>query len=462
MNTQTAYRRSPMRLCLVAGIWLGLTASALAVQPWTAVIKNQGRNSEYIERFVLNENSKQPIGDNKVLMSMVTAFEKGQINAAKKAANLAAWGMFNEILFIGGSASTLAEQAARVDQLNSLNNSLTKLGLVLGGAQVCLDISQGDTPSALVNSYKTMQGYLIGTLGTRMMQIGGVAAAAVDYFLTYVRTSTWQAFEGKVGKAYRTYYDHDEYANVRSINDWKLLVHKIYDKSIYAKNNRDMSYFKKALDKEIRAYAKRFWGDIDNLVAIGDQNFYFTTFPVVTNTFKDSIETKYRADLKKQLIKRVFPEIARRAWYRQAISERNLMNGTIRKKFNKKLILEVSAKGLSDTAEFRIHKKNGGFWRGNLTSNNPMTRVKITNLAYKKTGMPTRVTLHVGDKVLEKNFIFRDGRAVIAFNSTEKKDPGSTKTMSWQESFGNAMIKKSRETEEIVRRNYKLKRKHGE
>lgn len=413
---------------LVANLLLASSISAFAEQPWTAVIRNEGLNSEYIERFVLNENSKQPIGDNKTLMSMVKAFESGQESDALNAANLAAWSSFNEILFIGGSASTLAEQALFVDGLSGINTAMTNIGLLLGGAQVLLDINSGDTPAALVNSYKTMQSFIIGRLGTRIMQIGGVFAASVDYFLTYVRTSSWQAFEDKIGISYKAYYSNDDYANVRSINEWKIRVHEIYEDSLYAANNSKMDNFKNKLDAEIRSYAKRFWqdldaGGLDSLVEMSDRNFFFNTDPVVTQEYRDRIEAKFRADLMKQLIKRVFPEIAQRAWKNLARDQVYAMNGAYREGFNRTYTLEISAKDLAEDAEFRVHRNRGKYWRGVLTPDKS-SKVKITRLAYLKAGFPTRVTLHVGEEVLEASYAFRDGHAEVVFAPTPVEDTG--------------------------------------
>lgn len=416
------------RLFLIASLCLGLSTSAFAEQPWTAVIKNEGLNSEYIERFDLNENSKQPIGDNKILMSMVKAFENGQETSALNAANLAAWSSFNEILFIGSSASTLAEQALFVDGLSEINAAMTNIGLVLGGAQVLLDINSGDTPSAIVNSYKTMQSFIIGRLGTRMMQIGGVFAASIDYFLTYVRTSSWQAFEDKIGVSYRAYYSDEDYSNVRSINEWKVLVHDIYKESLYAQNNSKMDSFRNALDVEIRNYARRFWedldaGGLDSLVEMSDRSFFFTTNPVITQKYRDNIEEKFRADLMKQLIERVFPEIAQLAWRNLARDEVYAMNGAYRQNFNRTYTLEISATDLPEESEFRIHTKSGKYWRGTLTQAKS-AEVRITRLAYMKAGFPTRVTLYVGEEVLHATYAFRDGRAEVLFVPSPVEESG--------------------------------------
>lgn len=126
----------------------------------------------------------------RVLLPILQAFADGRKEEAKYSALEATWGEFNEVFAVAANASTFVEHAMFVSGLSGINGYFTKAGTALGALQVILDISANNHRAALVNSYKTVQGYWIGTLGTAGMQIGSVAGFVVDYWLTDIRETT--------------------------------------------------------------------------------------------------------------------------------------------------------------------------------------------------------------------------------------------------------------------------------
>ncbi len=423
--------------CLGLSALLSLSLPAAADSPWNVITADKGKVSEYVVGFSLNSKSDYPIFNDEKLWEVASALKAEQTEEASSVALDSAWGLFNDTFSFGGAGSTLAQHAFGMRSLSGLNDRLTNLGLMLGAAQVCLDISGNDHKAALADSFKTMQSYLIGRFGTGMMQIGAVAAFAIDYSLTKLRTTTWAHFQDEVGKAYKEYYsDIKENKKALSINDWKSLVYKIYKESQKVRNkDLKQEYFTRVLDKEIYEYAHIFWDDPNNVYYLSEHK-YMSSFPAVTVEFKTNIEEKFRDDLKKQLINRVFPEVAHRAWLEQIRSELGDMNGggtiSLKGEFNKTFLLRVSAADLEEPAEIRIYKQDGSYWRATLRPK--QTRdIRITHLAYIRAGFPTRIALKVGDQIIEEQYTLSDGRAEVAFALPQAVPPAGTgeTTVDW-------------------------------
>ena len=411
--------------CLGLSALLALSLPAAADSPWNVITADKGKVSEYVVGFSLNSKSDYPIFNDEKLWEVATALKAEQTAEASSIALDGAWGLLNDTFSFGGAGSTLAQHAFGIQSLSRLNDHMTNLGLMLGAAQVCMDISRSDRKAALANSFKTMQSYLIGRFGTSTMQVGAVAAFAIDYSLTKLRTTTWEHFQNEIGKAYRDYYE-DEKGNkkARSIAKWKELVYEIYaDSQKASSKDRKQEYFTRVLNKEIYEYAQLFWDDSNNVYYLAEHD-YMTSFPTVSIEFRTNIEEKFRDDLKKQLIKRVFPEVSHRAWLEQIRSKLADMNGSgstsLKGEFNKTFLLRVSAADIEDPAEIRIYKKDGTYWRATLQPK--QTRdIRITHLAYIRAGFPTRIALKVGDKLLEESYSFNTGQAEVVFKPPQEE-----------------------------------------
>jgi hypothetical protein len=412
----------------VAGI--GLTGVAQAKSPWEVhwVGKKPDLDGRMlrIERFSLRKDAV-PHMKYRVLLPMLQAFADGRKEEAKYSALEATWGEFNEIFGVVANVSTFVEHAMFVAGLAKVNGHFTNLGAALGGLQVILDIASNNHRAAVVNTYKTVQGYWLGKLGTAGMQIGSVAAFVVDYWLTDVRETTWKNHKDRLRIAYTKYYKKG-HKGYREINKWKTRIHKIYDdsrknrfkfKSAAEAKKMQSIYFSHHLDKLIDAHTNEFWHDLEAADEISDSKL-LRSFRGESNADRAALRVEYRTRLIRQFARRVFPELTHRTWEKWAEHELKYnMNGkgtySLVSKLNKVFTLEVRAYGLEQPASLLIHRPTGKPWEG-LINPGRKVGVKMTKIAFIRAGLPDKISMIVGDKTTTLPFHFgKNDRASVSF-----------------------------------------------
>lgn len=320
MKIYTASRLIFAVTLILLSLGIGFLNEAEAKSPW--VVHWAGKKPNLnglmlrVSHFTLRKDAV-PHMKYRVLLPMLQAFADRRKYEAEYIALEATWGEFNEVFGVVANASTFAEHAMFVSGLAKINGYFTKAGTLLGALQVVLDISANNHRAALVNSYKTVQGHWLGTLGTAGMQIGGVAAFVVDYWLTDIRETTWKNHKDKLRIAYTKYYKmgHKGY---REINEWKTKIHKIYDdsreksrfkfKSAAKAKKMQSIYFSHHLDKLIDAHTNEFWHDPEAAVELSDSE-HLKLFRGESNDDRAALRIEYKTRLIRKFTRRVFPEL---------------------------------------------------------------------------------------------------------------------------------------------------------
>lgn len=431
-----AASRTVLSVALIILFWgVGLSSVAYAKSPWEVhwAGKKPDLDSRMlrVERFSLKKNAV-PHMKYRVLLPMLQAFADGRKGEAKYSALEATWSEFNLVFSVVANASTFVEHAMFVSGLSGINGYFTKAGTALGALQVILDISANNHKAALVNSYKTVQGYWIGTLGTAGMQIGGVAGFVVDYWLTDVRETTWLNHKNQLRKIYVAYYKDTSSTEIRNINDWKTIIYRIYDKSKFARiRNKNLSkktntrkkireeYFNNRVNGELDAYITKIWNS-DKLVFYKSENIHLRQFHRISKVDKEALQAEYKTKLIRQFTRRIFPELTRRSWKKWAEHELEYnMNGagsySLVSKLNKVFVLEVRAYGLKQPARLIIHRPTGKPWKGTIRPGRKVG-VKMTKIAFIRAGLPDKISMVVGDKTTTLPFHFgKDDKAAISF-----------------------------------------------
>ncbi len=418
-------------LVAFASFGMALADTALAESPWKVHWVGKKPNLDgrmlKVSHFTLRKDAI-PHMQYRVLLPMLQAFADGRREEAKFSALEATWTEFNEVFGVAANVSTFAEHAMFVGGLAKINGHFTNLGTALGALQVVLDISANNHRAALVDSYKTVQGYWLGTLGTAGMQIGGVAAFVVDYWLTDIRETTWKNHKDQLRKIYFAYYDDKSSTEIRDINEWKKLIYGIYDKSrrkwLKGKSFGEAeeirkAYFSNRLNVEIDAYIRKIWNS-DKMVFYKGENKHLRQFHRISKADKASLEAEYKTKLIRQFARRIFPELTRRTWKKWAENELTYnMNGkgsySLVSKLNKVMVLKVHAYGLEKPARLIIHRPSGKPWKGAIRPGHTVG-VKMTKIAFIRAGLPDKISMVSGDKTVTLPFHFgKDDKAIVSF-----------------------------------------------
>ena len=432
MNFFTASRSIISVVFILLFTGFGFSNEADAKSPWQVHWVGEKPDLDgrmlRVSHFSLRKNAV-PQMEYRVLLPMLQAFADGQREEAKYIALEATWGQFNEVFGVAANASTFVEHAMFASGLAGINGFFTKAGTALGALQVVLDISANNHRAALVNSYKTVQGYWLGTVGTAGMQIGGVAAFVVDYWLTDIRETTWKNHKDKLRIAYVNYYKNSGNKGYRDINEWKILIHKIYDDSrkksrrLFASSTKakemQSAYFSYHLDKLIDAHTDVFWHDPLAAAEISDSE-HLKLFRGESNADRAALRNEYRTNLIRQFTRRIFPELTHRTWKKWAQNKlKSDMNGTgsytLVSKLNKVFVLEVHAYGLEQPARLLIHRPSGKPWKGSIRPGRKVG-VKMTKVAFIRAGLPNKISMIIGNKTTTLPFYFgKDDRAIVSF-----------------------------------------------
>ena len=426
----TAFRLSPLKASVFAAL-----ASVFAVaspvqaqgrfQQILMVVENEGTVREKVVEFRINPEVKDRLATMRSFVSerrlrqMSDAQTLSNTEAMHKAAAAEGWGMFSLGFGAGGAVGTIAEQVLEMGGLENVNGAMTNLGLFMTVWQVNIDLCSGDNTSAGINAYKGILGYAIGKWGSSALQVGNVAAFVIDVALQEFGKSAWLARTDAWRQVYTKYYrereasaEAGEYgvqplwseskekklARVRAqseggrtINEWKFLL------DYYRQKAHSKAGFEGMVLREVEDYVTKFWysdafqvesRDIDSSV-LG-----MARGASLTDEIRKKLEDEHRAKLMAVFVKKVFPEIARRQWYRSLEGIVADLNKDTRAALNDVIRIDVGVYDLIAPARMVIKKPAGGEWAGSLQPSQPRT-LEITKLAMLKAGWPTEITLEL-------------------------------------------------------------------
>ena len=251
------------------------------------------------------------------------------------------------------------------------------------------------------------------------MQIGNVAAFVIDVALQEFGKGAWLARTDAWRQVYTKYYREREASATageygvqplwseskekklarvqsqteggRTINEWKFLL------DYYRQKARSKSGFEALVLREVQGYVSKFWeSDAFEVEScnIDSGTLGFARGASLTDEIKQKLEEEHRAKLMAVLVKKVFPEIARRQWYRSLEGIVADLNKDTRAALNDVIRIDIGVYDLIAPARIVIKKPTGGEWSGSLHPSQPRT-LQITKLAMLRAGWPTEITLEL-------------------------------------------------------------------
>ncbi len=409
------------------------------------VVQNEGTIREKVVEFTIKPEVKDRLAtmrsfvSDRGLRNMTEAQTLSNREAMEKAAAEEGWGMFNLGFGAGGSVGTIAENTLEMGGLQNVNGAMTNLGLFMTIWQVNIDLCSGDNQAAGANAYKGLMGYAIGKWGSSALQVANVATFVIDVALQEFGKGAWLARTDAWRQAYTKYYREREdeaaageygvqplwseskekkLARVRgqteggrTINEWKFLLDHYRQKASSAAGFEGMVIL------EIEKYIGRFW-DSENFQVesrnIDGSSWGFGRGASLTDKIKKKLEDEHRAKLMAMLVKKVFPEIARRQWYRSLEGIVADLNDKTRTELNDVIRIDIGAFDLAAPAKIVLKKPSGGAWTGTLLPNKPRS-LQITKLAMLKAGWPTEISLELPEGTQTRPLVPINDIAVISF-----------------------------------------------
>lgn len=409
------------------------------------VTENPGSIREKVVEFKIKPEVKDRLANMRSFVSdrglrqMTDAQIIADHEAMHKAAAAEGWNTFNLGYGAGGSVGTISENVLEMGGLKTVNEAMTSLGLFMTVWQVNIDLCSGEIQTAGASAYKGLLGYAIGKWGSSALQVGNIATFVVDVALQEFGQGAWMARTDAWRQAYTKYYrEHEADAEAgeygeqplwseskekklarvqgqteggRTINEWKFLL------DYYRQNARSTAGFKALVMAEIQLYVARFWDSEDFQVDsrnIDSSTWGFARGASLTDEIKQKLEEEHRAKLMAMLVKKVFPEIARRQWYRSLEGIVSDLNKKTRPALNDVIQIDIGAFDLIAPAKIIIKKPNGGQWTGNLQPSKPRS-LKITKLAMLQAGWPTEITLELPEGTQTRPFSPVNDYAQISF-----------------------------------------------
>ncbi|TDE37951.1 hypothetical protein [Antarcticimicrobium sediminis] len=440
-------QRCAFRIAITLAI-VGLAAPVVADEKFQKIlmrVENEGTIREKVVEFTINPEVKDRLATMRSFVSErgLSQMTNSQIvsnrEAMEKAAATEGWDTFNLGFGTGGAVGTVAENVLEMGGLKNVNSAMTNLGLFMTVWQVNIDLCSGDIQSAGRNAYKGILGYAIGTWGSSALQVGNVATFVIDVALQEFGKGAWLARTDAWRQVYTKYYRERE-ANAeageygvqplwteskekklervkgqteggRTINEWKFLL------DYYRQKAHSSAGFEALVQTEVQRYVGRFWDSDDFQVEsrnIDSGSWGFGRGASLTVEIKENLEAEHRAKLMAVLVKKVFPEIARRQWYRSLEGVVRDLNDKTRLELNDVIRIDVGAFDLVAPAKIVLKKPNGGEWTGSLQPNKPRT-LQITKLAMLKAGWPTEISLELPEGTQTRPLVPINDIAVISF-----------------------------------------------
>lgn len=440
----------------VALLSLGIAAQPLAAAPdWSPFdiqTRNKGRPEEVVTACTLNPSAVSSLMKGHSFLRDETLARHFWANVEQKAGDEVdaalkeGWAWFS--FSVGGlsAGGTVVEQGAKIAALSGVNGFLTNLGGILSVIQVSMDLYNLDNKAAAINAYKGAVGFAIGRFGSAALQLGSVTFFVVDWSLSSVATQGWDDHTKMWERAYRNYYAQQDkaYANARpdrslslserasailhrteagrSTADWETLV-----RYYYARFGKSPVTFKRRLDNEIHLYAKRAWAsDLFQNELRYDTDSATWTFGGGTSAtidlesdlsrdLRETIERRFRYEIKAMLADDVFPKIARETLEKALNDVVALLNTELKPELNAPLYIYVTVEGLEEPARIALDKPDGSAWYGTIEPGETK-RTGMTTLAFIRNGFPDTMRLIHADGTETETFEYDEsGTARVHF-----------------------------------------------
>ncbi len=310
-----------------------------------------------------------------------------------------------------GALGTLAQHAAYIDALGDINTGLNNVGLALGAFQVYRDAIKGEKKAAVTGAVKTWVNFAVGRWGWSAAQIGSVAAFVVDITLREWQSGLLDIAHDVWWCRYTTYYRKD---GKRTVNDWKVKVWELYQRS----QRSQSTPFQKLLDDELDAFVHKAFSA--NLALFSDCSGpgSASSFGGAVKSVQDKLAAEHRATIEAMLVKQVFPEVADRIWRQNVGRQVDDLNLLRVPDLNQKLNLEVTAYDVTGPAKVAIPLPGGKRWTGKLKPDGTF-QTQVTKWALVKAGLPDTIELETENGV-ETRPIAIVGNRIIAIFGTPK------------------------------------------
>lgn len=425
--------RAPWMAVGAAILAAGLTVAPVRANPPLLLMDTGGRGpSLHVTGFRVN-----PVVRQTVLAGQDSDFAQAMLAATTPEPDeLQAWlnenglGVITEqleiaLIVIDGTflgVSTMTE-------LVFVETSLMALGAAVSVAKTAYHLARGEEVEAASTAMLGTFMLLAQRYGTRTMQLGGIAVAILDIGLQYTGTWAWQARTEATDRAYLRYYRE----RGRSVNDWKLLLHRLVERRLTPQQFTD------AMHAEVARYVARAWDDdyfYELLAGAESRIVGLTRFSELPERVRNELEHNHRLELFAMLQGQVLPELAHRAWLLALDDLAHTANMDLRPQLNAVWEITVEAPDLTEAASYTLHLPTGGSWSGRLQPGAPAL-ARMTTLAFIRAGGPYRVTLDLpeGPQTRDVAWSGRQGRVtfglpqvvqVISFDLTE--GPGQCET----------------------------------
>jgi len=332
-----------------------------------------------------------------------------------------------EIVLLGIDGTFLG--VSTMAELVFVETSLMALGAAVSMAKAAIHLAQGEEVEAAGTALLGTFMLLAQRYGTRTMQLGGIVMAIMDIALYHTGTWAWEARTEATHRAYMRYYA----ARGRSVDDWKLLLHRMVERRMPPQD------FTAAMHAEVARYVAQAWDDdhfFELLAGAESRIVGLTRFSELPERVRHELEAHHRLELFAMLQREVLPELAHRAWLLALDDLAHTANMDLRPQLNAVWEIAVEAEGLTEATTYTLHLPAGGSWSGRVQPGAPAL-ARMTTLAFIRAGGPYRITLNLpdGPQTREVSWSGRQGRVVfglpqvvqvISFDLTE--GPGQCET----------------------------------
>lgn len=402
---------APVALGLMAGLVLNTPAQAdlPSIPPQIRIITEGSGTQERVVRFERIPNaaflSDQPL--------LQLAADMAGADSAKRDAAMFNTGMilFGDGFGLSATLGTLAEHAAMLNGFSAINSAFTWGGLIFTVASASKDFAEGNPESGLATSLKGLMSFAISKWGWGALQVGGASMFFIDLTLREWADATFDAGLDNFREVYRASYAD----NPRGVNEWKRRAWEIYlvaEQRSAGSKDATAALYRDMMNAEVTRYVSReftaemllYWEkNRTGLGMFGDQE-----------DVEDMLAAEHRTEIEAMLVKKVFPDIARRAASRAMDQLVATYNGGLRRDLNGMITLELTAWGVQGPAAVTMPFADGGGWNWQTGADGTLIQ-PITRLAFLKAGMPQQVVLEAGGAVQERAVRVIDNRIIAIF-----------------------------------------------
>lgn len=315
--------------------------------------------------------------------------ELGAVDLDKMAFNKG-WDAAKKWFDIGAVASEIAD--GTLPGFSTLNDSIGKMGKVIGPIQLYFDIKNGKHTDAAAGAYEMALGSMIARFGEAGANIGLLGASIINMSIREFAQEAISSKESQYEKAYAYYYNKNNNLNrkikIRDEKDWYEAFYNIIETSPKHLNER--------INADIERYVRAIWSDTELLVAQG----------IIGQQGKSSTIVGGGAYLNDELMERLSNNYATHlSGYLNVILNQVVddYDWNERKKFKKdygdKVVAELDREytvtvkvrnneGQSVSVKFNEPYRPG--WEG-VTDNQGNWQITFTMLGYLRAGAPKKI-----------------------------------------------------------------------